>query len=123
TFGPYDNFSNNHNLFANLSKQAATHSLKFGASLGLLRKHENLAGGNEGSFFFAGDDINQEFANFLLGNVDTFSQNSRDLTVDLRQWVHEFYGQDEWRIRPNLTLYYGARYSVFRRPYDTNNIF
>lgn len=123
TFGPYDNFSNNHNLFANFSKLAGTHNLKFGTSLGQLRKHENLAGGNEGNFSFAGDDIYQEWANFLLGNVDNFSQNMFDLTVDLRQHVHEFYGQDEWRIKPTLTLYYGARYSVFRRPYDTNGLF
>jgi hypothetical protein len=123
TFGPYDNFSNNHNFFANLSKLWGTHTLKFGGTVGLLRKHENLAGGNEGSFSFAGDDIYQEWANFLLGNVDNFSQNSKDLTVDLRQWVNEFYGQDEWRVRPNLTLYYGARYSIFRRPYDKNGFF
>ena len=123
TFGPYDNFSNNQNFFANLSKQAGAHALKFGGTVGLLRKHENLGGGNEGSFAFAGDDLNQEFANFLLGAVDTFQQSKFDLTVDLRQRISEFYGQDEWRVRPNVTLYYGARYSIFRRPFDTNNLF
>jgi hypothetical protein len=95
TFGPYDNFSNNQSFFANLSKIAGSHSLKFGGTIGLLRKHENLASGNEGAFSFAGDDINQEFANFLLGNVDNFSQNRYDLTVDLRQRINEFYAQDE----------------------------
>jgi hypothetical protein len=123
TFGPYDNFSSNQSAFANLSKIAGSHTLKFGATFGFLRKHENQADGNQGTFSFAGDDINQEWANFLLGAVDSFSQNSKDLTVDLRQRVHEFYGQDEWRARSNLTLYYGLRYSLFRRPYDTNHFF
>jgi len=123
TFGPYDNFSSNQNAFANISKIVGSHTLKFGATFGFLRKHENQAGGNEGSFSFAGDDINQEWASFLLGAVDSFSQNSKDLTNDLRQRAHEFYAQDEWRARQNLTLYYGLRYSLFRRPYDTNHFF
>lgn len=31
----------------------------------------------------------------------------------------EFYGQDSWRIRPNLTMTYGLRYTVLQPPYET----
>src|SRR4030095_5036612 len=62
----------------------------------------------------------QLFANFLLGNNVTFTQAHFDYTGDLRQQVFEGYGQDEWRFRPNLTLYYGLRYSYFESPYDKN---
>jgi len=34
----------------------------------------------------------------------------------------EFYGQDEWRIRPNLTIDYGVRYSLFLAPTYGNNL-
>jgi hypothetical protein len=62
----------------------------------------------------------QLFANFLLGNNVTFTQAHFDYTADLRQKVAEYYGQDEWKFRKNLTLYYGVRWSYFGSPYDVN---
>jgi len=32
----------------------------------------------------------------------------------------EFYGMDAWRIKPNLTMTYGVRYSLLQPPYETN---
>jgi hypothetical protein len=61
------------------------------------------------------------FANFLQGNNVNFTQAHFDYTADLRQKVVEGYAQDEFRIRPALTLYYGLRYSFFGSPYDKNN--
>jgi hypothetical protein len=33
---------------------------------------------------------------------------------------YEFYGQDSWRVKPNLTITYGARWSLFPPPWETN---
>ena len=33
---------------------------------------------------------------------------------------YEFYGQDSWRIRPNLTVTYGLRWSLFPPPWEVN---
>ncbi len=35
---------------------------------------------------------------------------------------YEFYGQDAWRIKPNLTLTYGLRWSLFPPPWETNGL-
>jgi hypothetical protein len=36
-----------------------------------------------------------------------------------RAHEYEFYGQDQWRMKPNLTLTYGLRYSLLQPPYET----
>jgi hypothetical protein len=33
---------------------------------------------------------------------------------------YEFYGQDSWKIKPNLTMIYGLRYSLFSPPWETD---
>lgn len=137
-FGPYDNFSWKQNFRGNLTWVAGSHTMKYGVVYSMYRKNENaLAGNNEGvfsGFNTPGDgaiinafdsptstDINlQAWANFLMGSNVTFSQASYDYTADLRQRNFEAYAQDEFRVRRNLTLYYGVRYSFFGSPWDKN---
>jgi len=141
-FGPYDDFNRNHNLFANLSKQFSKHILRFGATYHHYQKTENAAGNNAGTFNFnfngavttgptgaplTGTDLadarfQQTWANFLLGDVNLFTQASLDLTPDIQTNQFEVYAQDSWRVRPNLTVDFGLRYSLFRQPHDENRL-
>lgn len=138
SFGPYDNFSWKQNWSGSVTWIAGSHTMKFGAIYSLYRKNENaLAGNNEGIYSGfntpgASARINapgvtgttnnnrQLWANFLLGTNVSFSQASFDYTADLRQKTFEAFAQDEWRVRPNITLYYGVRYSFFGSPWDKN---
>jgi hypothetical protein len=131
-FGNYDDFNRNHNWFANLTKVVGHHTLKFGGTANRYNKNENAGGNNTGTFTFGAAGLpatnlseaaifEQSWANFLLGNVRQFTQDANDLKADIHQNQFEFYGQDEWRIRPNLTLSYGLRYSIFRQPTDGAN--
>jgi Carboxypeptidase regulatory-like domain len=148
TFGPYDNFSNKKEGATTLTWISGSHTMKFGGNYSLYQKHENALGGtNYGSFsnFFntlttAGaasqgtvcavgtcptsgqTGILQNFANFLLGNNVRFTQTKYDLTADFRQKNFESFAQDEFRLRSNLTLSYGVRYSFFGSPYDANGL-
>jgi hypothetical protein len=133
SFGPYDNFSWKQNFGGNITSIHGNHTLKYGAVYSMYRKNENaLAGNNEGLFnnfdgtVVAGVTNNalnqnrQRWANFLVGNAQGFSQARFDYTADLRQKAFEAFAQDEWKMRPNLTVYYGVRYSYFPAPYDKN---
>ena len=143
SFGPYDNFSWKQNLNGATTWIKGNHTMKFGAIYSLYRKNENALGGfNEGRYtafntpgasavtLAAGCVVApvttaqctqlQQWANFLIGTNATFNQASFDYTADFRQKTFEAFAQDEWKFRPNLTLYIGVRYSFFGSPYDKN---
>ena len=128
-YGPYDDFNRNHNIFDNLTKVMSKHTLKVGVSLNFYQKTENAAGNNAGAFSFATtprpagtSTAEQGWANFLLGNVATFTQASRDITPDMRARQGEAYVQDDYRVKRNFTVNLGLRYSLFRQPYDANHL-
>lgn len=136
SFGPYDNFSWKGNLTGSVTWIAENHTMKFGAMYSKYRKNENaIAGSNEGTFSAfntpgtgvttnviapGGNTTQQLWANFLMGTNATLTQASFDYTADLRQKAFEAYAQDEFKVRRNLTLYYGVRYSFFGSPWDKN---
>jgi outer membrane receptor protein involved in Fe transport len=127
-FGPYRDYNRNHNIFDNVTKILGNHTVRFGMSYNHYEKSENAASGNQGTFTFTPASVpagatqfQQAFANFLLGNVATFTQVSEDITPDIKAQQFEFYLQDDWRVTSKLTLNVGARYSNFRQPVDNRN--
>jgi hypothetical protein len=124
-FGKYDDFNRNHNWFTNLTKILGHHTIKWGFTFNKYNKNENAAGDNGGTFEFSSNgapDGTQEFeqawAWFLLGKVSRFNMATKDLVADIHQNQFEAFVQDEWRVRPNFTVSYGVRYSLFRQPTD-----
>jgi hypothetical protein len=147
-FGPYQDYNVNHTVYGNVTKILGRHTLKFGAIYYHYNKHENqLTGSNNGSFSFDAQNaptatttfngnpvctgtaaaggtcpfsFEQAYANFLLGQNSTFSQASLDVTANIFDNQFEYYGQDTWRVRKNLTVTYGIRHSFFRQPTDAS---
>jgi len=142
-FGPYRDFNVNHTVHGDVTKVLGRHTLKFGAIYYHYNKHENqLTGFNNGLYSFDTTNIptatanptvcgttglpacpfnfEQSFANFLLGQLSSFQQASLDVTANIFDNQFEYYGQDTWRIRPNLTITYGIRHSFFRQPTDAS---
>ncbi|OLB38796.1 MAG: hypothetical protein AUH11_05845 [Acidobacteria bacterium 13_2_20CM_57_17] len=136
-FGSYRDYNRDHNVFDNLTWIRGRHTLKFGVSYHHYQKAENAGGNNVGSFSFPASpsptqlgancvttaaicSTEQAWANFLLGNVATFSQSSQDAGADIREHQWETYGQDEFRMSPRVTVTLGLRYSWFQQPYSGN---
>lgn len=140
-FGPYDNINRNYNFYDNVTISLGRQTLKSGFSFHYYQKRENAAGNNAGTFAFAqaiptsfidpvtGQTVNapllpasalqtQRWAYFLLGQPTSFTQDSQDFTPDIRAKQYEFYIQDDFRFRSNLTFNIGVRYSIFRQPTD-----
>lgn len=148
TFGPYSDYNTNHTTYGNVTKILGSHTLKFGAIYYHYNKHENqLSGSNNGAYSFDASNapnstttfggspvctttaatggtcpfaFEQAYANFLLGQLSSFSQASLDVTANIFDNQFEYYGQDTWRVRRNLTVTYGIRHSFFREPTDAS---
>ena len=127
-YGPYNEYNKNFAWFDNLTKIRGRHTLKFGLTINRYNKTENAAN-QEGAFTFSSAGLQtgttsfqQAWANFLLGNVATFTMPSTDITPDLWAWQHEAYAQDDFKVSSRLTLSYGVRWSYFGQPSDSNNL-
>jgi hypothetical protein len=125
-YGPYNEFNKNYNLYDSVTWIHGRHTFKFGYSMNRYNKTENAAS-DQGTFSFTSagfpsgtNAFQQSFANFLLGNVASFTQPSADITPNLWAWQHEGWAQDNFKLAPRLTLYMGVRYSFFGQPTDNN---
>jgi hypothetical protein len=111
------NFSQTGNVYQVLdtySRIVGSHTLKFGADLRNQRMHQVYFYAVSGSFSFNGGGPNDVgfsslIPNYLLGLPDSYSQGSAN-GVDVRASQFDFFAQDAWRLKPNLTLNYGLRW-------------
>jgi hypothetical protein len=125
----FDNKYRNYTFGNNLSWQRASHSLKGGLLLAFEQKDELSTSGTQGSFSFGVGGGRTAFQNFLTGNRDgacgascTYTEPEIEVPSQFRFNRYEFYVQDSWRMRPNVTLDYGMRYSLFPSATDKNDI-
>ena len=84
------------------------HSLKFGGEW--RRFYNNNTGKDTGSFAFA------NMAAFLAGTANAFTVTLGDVSSAIAQGALGAFVQDNWKVRPNLTLELGFRYDWLMSP-------
>ncbi|WP_263367291.1 TonB-dependent receptor [Edaphobacter bradus] len=109
----------------------AAHSLKAGADMRRYELNAISPPNPTGSFSFTNTGTNttgakgstggNALAGFLLGQVDTFSIDLQNRTIRPRDYIYEFFAQDDWRISPRLTLNIGARWTLHLPSTETRN--
>jgi len=103
------------------SKVIGPHTLKVGADWSYVNFVQKfpLVGGN-GFISFAGTETGNGFADYLLGAVDTFIQESA-LNFNERKHYFGTYAQGSWRVTPSLTVNYGVRWDYVQPWYERFN--
>ncbi len=127
-YGPYNERNRNIAFSESLTWIKGRHTLKFGGTLTRYNKTENAAN-QEGTFGFSNagaptgtTSFNQSWANFLLGNVASFSMPSQDITPNVSQWQTEAYAQDDFKATSHLTLSLGVRWSFYGQLTGANHL-
>ena len=104
----------------NVTWTRSKHNFKFGVDFKRLADHDDNVFGNYRSGWYVFDDssdvgtaIGDPYTAFLLGYPDyTEVSSTNDPTMDGLGYSYAFYGQDDWKITPNLTLNLGLRYEL-----------
>jgi hypothetical protein len=101
-----------YDLSDSLSRTTGNHTFKFGGRYIWYRVKQapNLVANGTYSFFASGNQTTgNDYADFLLGLPDFYSQQSSPTFYE-RAANGDLFAQDSYRIRPNLTLNYGIRW-------------
>jgi hypothetical protein len=111
----------------NVSKSVGGHNLQFGVYVVNAHKNEipqPSYGVNGFLQFTTGSAVTtgNPFADMLLGNVDTFTQEQAALKMHEQYNIVEPYFQDDWHVTPRLTLNLGLRMSFFGTYSEKNNL-
>ncbi|MGO4516312.1 carboxypeptidase regulatory-like domain-containing protein [Terriglobus sp. 2YAB30_2] len=107
----------------NFSIVKGNHNLKFGFESRIIKIYNDQLGGTQYTF--------NSVSNFVNNVPDTTAFNG-DLSApspfsgisgnaQMRQNYYIGYGQDEWKLRPTLTLAYGLRYEYFQPLHEVND--
>jgi len=111
-------FNNTFQWQDNFSKVIGTHSIKFGGQFHYDQINDRNLFGENGAYTFDGSETGSDFVDFLIGAPGFFIQASKQI-LDSRSKYMGLYGQDSWRVTPNLTLNYGLRWEFSQPWYDT----
>ncbi|MFZ0419836.1 MAG: carboxypeptidase regulatory-like domain-containing protein [Candidatus Sulfotelmatobacter sp.] len=113
-------YNNTYQIIDNFTKIVGTHTFQFGADIHYDQINERNYDDANGAYTFNGQETGIDFADYLIGAPQSFTQASQQL-LDSRDKYFGVYAQDSWRARPTLTINYGLRYEIMTPWYDTQN--
>ncbi len=113
-------FNNTFQALDNYTKVVGTHTIKLGADYHRAQINTIESLFNNGTFSFSGTETGLDFADYLLGAVSTYLQGVQEPLYN-RGYYLGLYGQDSWRVRPNLTVNYGLRWDLTTPWWEKHN--
>jgi outer membrane receptor protein involved in Fe transport len=88
------------------------HELKWGAQVQRHGYYSSNNSASSGRFVFDGTFSRNNMADYLMGRVVSFTQNSFSVTSG-NYYIPAFYLQDNWKVTRRLTLNLGLRWEIY----------
>lgn len=118
---PWINKADDYQIRDDISWSRGRHQFKMGASWAIYKKIQDVFTTTQGNFNFDGSYTGNDFADYLLG----YSQNYSEAAVkDNGYWNNVSYAayfQDNWRVNNRLTLNLGLRWDGIPHTYEANS--
>lgn len=112
--GPQPRKDQTYQITDNFSLIKGRHTLKFGYDGRRFQVWNPFGARNNGSFAFSTSGkyaTGDPGLNFLLGIPTSYNQSSGQLII-AQAYEHYAYAQDQWRVKDNLTITFGAGYQI-----------
>ncbi len=122
---PSKEYNNVWDFIENVSITTGAHALKFGAEYRPIKFPFFQVPSPHGDMYFSrnatafpnadlgwNNNTGDEMASFLLGQIDSGALSTNNF-ISSEKWAWAFFGQDDWKVTPKLTLNLGLRYEIF----------
>ncbi len=103
-----------------VSLQRGAHNIRLGSDATFIQTAILDVSALRGTFNFSNTWTGNPFGDFLLGLPASYSQTSPTVAYN-RNWIYNFFIQDDYRVLPNLTLNLGLRYEYGTPIYEKYN--
>ena len=109
-----------------LTKVIGAHALKFGASIARYDTRQNYPNDESALMVYAPGSTpgstGSQIGDLLVGRPSEIGQGTRMGIGAFRMWNVDAFAQDSWRIRPHVTLEYGARLGYWTNNAEQNGL-
>jgi hypothetical protein len=113
-------------LTDNFNKVIGTHALKFGGFIEQANKIQNFDGVDEGEFQLGSTwtpgGTGNDYGDLLVGRIAAYGQSTSSKVGHFRFWNFEWYVQDNWKVRPGLTLELGLRIAKWPNNFERDGL-
>jgi hypothetical protein len=119
---PWNNKADDYQIRDDISWTNGAHQFKFGASWALYKKVQDAFANTEGNFTFTGLYSGYDYADYLLGYAQAYSEDGNKITGHWNNISPAVYFQDNWRVNNRLTLNLGLRWDGIPHTYEADHL-
>jgi Carboxypeptidase regulatory-like domain len=117
---PWNNLADSYQLRDDVSWTRGRHQIKMGGGWLWYKKAQDWFKNTEGNFAFNGNFTGDDFADFLLGLGQNYTEDAIKSTGHWNNVSWAAYVQDNWRVNNRLTLNLGLRWDGIPHTYEAN---